>query len=108
MRAGVLNSITSLVGELAKVHFPRMTRKAQHVNVGAGAEDSLPGAGDNHASHLGMLEPNPLQRVVQLDIHAQVIRVQLKLVSGTDSSVLLHIQEKRGAAALDGEAPMPV
>ena len=53
------------------------------------------------AANFRMLETNPLQRVVQFDVDAQIIRIQLELVPRTDSAVLLHAHRKRGAAAFN-------
>ena len=43
--ARVLDAVARLVGELAEVHFPRVRRRAEHVDVRAGAEHALLAAG---------------------------------------------------------------
>ena len=80
VRARVFHRQPRLVGELAEVDLPGMARAAQHEDVRAGAEDPLLQAGDDDGLHFGMLEANALDRVGQLDVHAEVVRVQLQPV----------------------------
>ena len=80
--AGVLHSIARFVGELAEVDLPGMGRRAQHVDVGSGAEHAITSAGKHDARYLGMLEANALKNVVQLDVNSQVVGVELELVAG--------------------------
>src|ERR1700719_885838 len=108
MSARIFDTVSRLVGELAEVHFPGMARKAQHIYVGAGTENPWLDARDDDSPNFRMLETNPLQSVVQFDIDAQIIRIQLELVPRTDSAVLLHAHRKRGAAAFNRYAPMSI
>ena len=55
-----------------------------------------------------MLEADSLKHVMQLDIHAEVVRVELELVAGSDAGIFVDIQRQGGDPALDGDAPMPV
>src|SRR4029077_20322883 len=66
--AGIFNPISRFVSEFAEVHLPRMRGAAKHVNVCAGAEDALLGAGQDYSANLGMLEADALQSVVQLNV----------------------------------------
>ena len=43
----------------------------------------------------GMLEAQPLDRVVELDVDAEVVRVQLELVARTKTAVLLDVHRER-------------
>ncbi len=78
---GVLHPITCFVGELAKVHLPGMAGQTQHENVRAGAEHLVLQAGDHHGAHFRMLEADPVERVAQLNVDAEVVAVELKLIS---------------------------
>src|SRR4029077_14479179 len=71
--AGVFDAVARFVSEFAEIDFPGVGRKAKHVNVGAGTEDTIFGAGDNDGADFRMLEPNTLDRVVEFDIDPQVV-----------------------------------
>ena len=73
VRARVLHAVARLVRELAEVDLPRMRRQAEHEDVGARAEDAIARAGDDHRTDVGMLETDALERVVELDVDAQVV-----------------------------------
>jgi hypothetical protein len=92
---GVLDAVAGLVGELAEVHLPRVRGLRQHPDVRPRAEDLVEPAGDHDRPHLGVLEAQPLDRVVQLDVDAEVVGVELELVPGDEAAVL-------GGAELDG------
>ncbi|MCY1300993.1 hypothetical protein D9M69_340240 [compost metagenome] len=106
--AGILDGIAGLVGELAEVDLPRVRRLAQHEDVGAGAEDPLARAGQHHGAHLGMLEADALQRVVQFDIDAEVVRIQLERVAGPQAGFLVDVHRQRGDGAIETELPVAV
>jgi hypothetical protein len=55
-----------------------------------------------------MLEAQPLDGVVQLDVHAQVVGVELELVARDEAAVLLDVHVKRGHRTVEGELPVPV
>ena len=69
-----------------------MAGLAQHLDVGPGAKDPVLGRGDDHRAHLGVLEPQPLHCVIQLDIDAQIIGIELEFVAGDQRLVLLDVQ----------------
>ncbi len=104
----ILDAVARLVGELAEVDLPRVAGGAEHEDVGAGAEDAVLRAGEDHHVHLGMLEADALQRVGELDVHAQVVRVELELVARADAAVLGHVHGERGDRTLEGELPVAV
>ncbi|TWG86018.1 hypothetical protein L602_002200000730 [Cupriavidus gilardii J11] len=104
----VLDAIAGLVGELAEVDLPRMAADTEHEDVGARAEHLVAGAGHHHAAHLGMLEADAVQRVVQLDIDTQVIAVQFQLVAGAQPSVLVDIEQQGSNGAIELEPQVPV
>ena len=51
-----------------------------------------------------MLEADALQNVVQLDVDAQVVGVELELVAGLQAAVFVHVHGQRGDAAVNGSA----
>ena len=104
VRRGVLDAVARLVGELAEVHLPGVRREAEHEDVGAGAEDPVARARHDDAAHLGVLEAEPLQRVVELDVDAQVVAVQLELVAGRDAAVLVDAEDERRDRAVERRA----
>src|SRR5262249_9737412 len=91
VRAGVLDAVARFVGELAEIDFPRVRRETKHVDIGARAENPILAARDDNGTNLGMFETDALKRVVQLDIHAKIVRVQLELVAGAEAAVLRDV-----------------
>ncbi len=69
-----------------------MRRRREHVDVGAGAEDALARAGDDDGAHLRMLEPDAVQRVVQFDIDAEVVRIELELIARDDAAIFRDVE----------------
>jgi len=55
-----------------------------------------------------VLEAQPLHRVIQLDVHAQVVGVHLELVAVSQAAVLVDVHGQRGHRSVDGEPPVPV
>ena len=106
--AGILHAVARFVGELAEIHLPAVARLAQHVNVGAGAEHALARRGEDHAAHPGVLEADAVQGIVQLDVHAQVIGVELEFVAGPEPFVLVHIHRQSRDRAVHAHAPVHV
>ncbi len=104
MRGRVFETVARLVGELAEVHLPGMRREAEHEDVGARAEDAVLAAREDDRAHFGMLEADALDRVVQLDVDAEVVGVELQLVAGTDARVLVDVERQRGDRAVEGRA----
>ena len=62
------------------------------------------------AFDLGVLEADAVQGVGELDVDAEVVRVELERVTGTEPAVLLHVhREPRDRAAVGhGEVELPV
>jgi len=55
-----------------------------------------------------MLEPDPVQRVVQLDVDAQIIGIELELVAGRDPAILGDVEQQGRDAPVYSEAPVLV
>lgn len=104
----ILDSVSSLVRELAEVHLPSVARKSQRVDVGARAKNPRLGAADTDTGDFGVLKSNPLKRIMQLDVYAEIVRVQFELATGTYPCALLNIHRKRGDPALNGQLPVAI
>ena len=74
---------------------------AEHVDVGAGAEHALLAAGEHDAADLGMLEADAVQRVVQLDIDAEIVGIELELVAGHEAAILGDVERQRRHRPVD-------
>src|SRR5262249_33323424 len=81
---------------------------AQHPDVGPGAEHPLLQRRDDHRADLGVLEAEPLDGVGELDVDAEVVRVELQLVAGPEPAVLPDVHPERRHAPVDRELPVPV
>ena len=55
-----------------------------------------------------VLETQPLNRVRQLDVDAEIVRIELELVALEQGALLVHIHQQGRDLAVDGEFPMPV
>ena len=108
VRGGVLDAVSRLVGELAEVHLPAVRRGGEHADVRPGAEDLRLAAGDDDGAHLGMLEAQPLHRVVQLDVHAEVVGVQLQLVARHQAALLVDVHRQGGDRPVGRQPPVLV
>ena len=85
-----------------------MRRGCQHPDVRAYAEDFLLAAGQHDRTDLGVLEPHPLYRIVELDVDAEVAGVQLQFVPGNEAAALIDIQRQRRYRPVERQAPVPV
>src|ERR1700733_2858096 len=83
-----------------------MGAEAEHVNVCARAEDAIFRAGDDDAANFGMLEADALQRVVEFDVHAEIVGVKFKFVTGAQAAVFGDVHGERGDRRVESEAPM--
>ena len=108
MRARILDAVAGLVGEFAEIDLLGVARLAQHVDVGAGAEHALLAARQNDDPHLGMLEADAVERVVELDIDPEVVGVELQPVARGKPGFLRDIQGQGGDRAGAGEAPVAI
>jgi hypothetical protein len=55
-----------------------------------------------------VLETQALQRVRQLDVDAEVIRIELELVARLNAALLVDIECERGEIAVDRKPPVDV
>ena len=55
-----------------------------------------------------MFEPKPLDRVGKLDVHAEIIGIELELVAFEQRRLFVDVHRERREIALNGELPMTV
>ena len=103
MGSRVLDAVAGLVGELAEVHFVRMRGAAEHLDVGAGTEHARMFRVHDHATHFGMLEAQALDRVVEFDVDAEIVGIELELVAAADNRLFVDGEAKPGDRAADLE-----
>ena len=53
-----------------------------------------------------MFKSNALQRVMQLNVHSEIVRIQFQFVPRADPTVLSHIHGQRGHGSIEGEPPV--
>jgi len=98
-----------LVGILAEVYLEAVGRAGQHSDVRAGTEDPRQVGGQHHDPDLGVLEAQALDRVVQLEVDAQIVAVELEqVVVGAEAVLLVDAQGEPRDRAVDREAPVQV
>ena len=108
MLAQILDAVAGLVGELAEVDLVGVGRAGQHADIGAGAEHPRLARAQHHDAHFRMLEAQPLDRVGEFDIDAEIVGVELQLVAFEQRALLVDVHQQRGDVAVDLELPMPV
>src|SRR5215831_8734263 len=108
MRARILYAVTRLIGEFAEIDLFGMARVTQHVDIGARTEDALLAARDHDDPHFGMLEPDAVKGVVELDIDPEVIGVELQSVTRREPAFLLDVERQRRDRAIAREAPVAI
>jgi len=80
----------------------------QHADIGASAEYPVLAGAQHHHLHLGVLEAQPLRRVGQLDVDAQVVGVELELVARKQRRRLIDIHDELGHLTVDFQLPVAI
>ena len=106
--AGVLQPVAGLVGEFAEIDLMGVGRPRQHPDVGTGAEHPVFARPQQNHFHAGMFKAQPLHRVREFNIDAEIVGVQLELVAFEQPAILVDIHGQRCDVAIDCELPMPV
>ena len=83
-----------------------MAGYAEHENVGTRAKNFFLGAGHNHRADFRVLEANAADGVVQLNIDAEVVAVELELVTRTQAAVFINIDRQRGDGSIEAQFPV--
>ena len=108
MGAGVLEAVARLVGELTEIDLLGVARPGQHADIGARAEHLFQGRGEDHGTHLRMLEAQALDGVMKLDIDTEIVGVELERVARRQPAVLAHVECERRHPPFGREAPVLV
>jgi hypothetical protein len=83
-------------------------RLAEHADIGAGAKHIVLARLNDDATHLRMLEAQPLHRVVELDIDGEIVGVELKLVLVGEPAGRIDIHDQIGDVTVALDAPVAV
>ena len=108
MRAGVFHCQPCFIGELAKIHLVPVGGLAEHADIGAGAEDVFFGGAQDDGADFGVLEPQPLHGVCQLNIDAKIVGIQLQLVAAQQRRIGIDIHRQRGDGTIERQFPVLV
>ena len=93
---------------LQKLTLSAWVEPGQHADIGAGAEHARLARTQQDDLHLGMLEAQPLQRVGELDVDAEIVGIQLQQIAFEQAAILVHVHRERGDVAIDRQFPVPV
>ena len=104
----ILDGVAGLVGELAEVDLIDVRRAGEHRNVRAGTEHAVLRRGEHHGARARVLETQALNNVVELDIDAEIVGVELQRIVAGNGAILVHVERERGNGTVDGEAPVAV
>ena len=85
-----------------------MGRSAEHLDVGTGAEHPVLAGRQHDAADLGVFEAQPLDDVIELDIDAEVVGIELEFVAVHQAAVLVHIHGEGRDGAVEAELPVLV
>ena len=90
------------------VNLQKLTFQAWLDTPSARAKDAVLAAGDDDAAHVGVLKADAVERVMQLNVHPQVVAVELELVARTNPTVLRNVEGQPCNGALDRQGPVAV
>ncbi len=106
--AGILQAVASFIGELAEIDLMGVSGPREHADVGAGTEHPVLARAQDHRLHPGVLEAQPLHRIGQFDIDAEIVGIELELVALEQAAILIDIHGQCGDVAGDIQLPVPV
>ena len=90
------------------VNLQKLTFQAWLDTPSARAKDAVLAAGDDDAAHVGVLKADAVERVMQLNVHPQVVAVELELVARTNPTVLRNVEGQLCNGAPDRQGPVAV
>ena len=102
----VFNGTARLVGKLAEIDFESVRRSAEHVDIRARAKDARLQTRHDHGPHCRMFKAQPLNRVSQFNIHAEVIRIEFQFVAVSQRRIFLHVHREPGDSAVYRQLPV--
>ena len=106
--SGILDGTPGFVGELAEVDLEGVGGRCQHPDIGPGAEHSVFQRTDHDRADLWMLETKSPNRVGKLDVHGEVVGVQLQLVVVAQPAVGIDVHVEMGDTAIYSQPPMAI
>jgi len=102
----VFHRTPGFIRELTEVDLERVRRRPEHVDVCAGAEDSRFQAGHDHRHDFRVLETYALDGIGELDIDAEIVRIELQFVAFGERFVFLDIHGQGSHRACNIELPV--
>jgi len=92
---------------LQKLTFHAWRRRAQHVDVGAGAEHALRELLVRTTQATSGCSKRMFCRMLySSDVDTEIVRIKLELVARSQPGVLVDVHGQGGDAAVDGQPPM--
>ncbi len=85
-----------------------MARPAQHADVRPGAKNPILAGPQHHRLDFRVLEAQPLDGVVELDVDAEIVGIELQLIPFEQARRLIDIHDEFGNLTIKGEFPMAV
>ncbi len=59
-------------------------------------------------AHLGMFEADALDGIRELDVDAEIVRIELQAVVGREPAVFLHVHRQRRDGAVERQLPVQI
>ena len=91
----VFQAVAGLVGEFAEIDFVGVGRARQHADVGAGAEHAVLARAHQYDLYFRMLEAQPLHRVGQFDVDAEIVGIEFELIALEQPGILVDVHGQR-------------
>ncbi len=108
VRGRVLDRQARLVGELAEIDLLGVAGLAEHADVRSGAEHVVLARAQHHTADLRVLEAQPLHRVGEFDVHAEVVGVELQLDAGKQAAGRIDVHDQVRDRPFQPQSPVSV
>ena len=86
----------------------RVAGGGEHADVGAGAEDLLFSRTEDDHLDRRMLETKPLDRIMEFYIDAEVVGIELQLITVEQAALFIDVHDQGRHLAIDLDRPMLV
>ncbi len=80
----------------------------QHADIGAGAEHAILARPQQHRLDRRIFEPQALECIEQFDIDAEIVGIELELVTFKQAAIFIYIHGQAGDIAIDIQLPMAI
>ena len=104
----VFDAIAGLIGEFTEVHLVIVGRHAKHADISTGTEHLRMIGTQNDATNLRVFKAQTLDRVIQLDINTEIIRIEFQLVARLQRGIFTNRHCKTGDIAVNRQIPVLV